>query len=258
MRAGRWFFFVSSFAAMPAHAEHWFRWVDAAGYAQLSRERPGGGVLFEDFQVPDPVAWSHPPERPEARAADEAVDAGEVFRVAAESVYWVLNGQGARPRESTTQLYGSAVAISEDLALTNCHVMQGAGRDAILGAGEGETSRVEIVASNVVADRCVIRSRDLKLKPVAGVRATESLAIGEPVYAIGNPRKLERTLSDGILSGKRLMSAFPMLQTTAAISPGSSGGGLFDAHGNLVGITTSSLRGAQHINFAIPAAEFWK
>jgi S1-C subfamily serine protease len=48
------------------------------------------------------------------------------------------------------------------------------------------------------------------------------------------------------------------LQTTAPISPGSSGGGLFDGSGNLVAITSMSLRGAQNINFAIPAEDFWK
>jgi S1-C subfamily serine protease len=48
------------------------------------------------------------------------------------------------------------------------------------------------------------------------------------------------------------------LQTTAPISPGSSGGGLFDGRGNLVGVTSFTLKGAQNINFAIPAEDFWK
>jgi S1-C subfamily serine protease len=49
-----------------------------------------------------------------------------------------------------------------------------------------------------------------------------------------------------------------LIQFIAAISPGSSGGGLFDAHGNLVAITSYSLKGAQGINFAIPAEDFWR
>jgi S1-C subfamily serine protease len=49
-----------------------------------------------------------------------------------------------------------------------------------------------------------------------------------------------------------------LIQFTAAISPGSSGGGLFDARGNLVAITSYSLKGAQGINFAIPAEDFWR
>ena len=57
---------------------------------------------------------------------------------------------------------------------------------------------------------------------------------------------------------KRVIDVRRYLQTTAAISPGSSGGGLFDASGNLVGITTMTLRGTQNINFAIPAEDFWK
>ena len=48
------------------------------------------------------------------------------------------------------------------------------------------------------------------------------------------------------------------LQTTAAISPGSSGGGLFDAHGNLLGITAFTMSNSQSLNFAIPAEDFWQ
>ena len=95
------------------------------------------------------------------------------------------------------------------------------------------------------------------LHPVAGLRRVDTLEIGEPVYAIGNPLRFERTLSDGLISGKRRFGEVRMLQTSAPISPGSSGGGLFDSRGNLVGITTSSLKSAQSINFAIPAEDYW-
>jgi S1-C subfamily serine protease len=90
------------------------------------------------------------------------------------------------------------------------------------------------------------------------VRRVDTLEVGETVYAIGNPLRLDRTLSDGLLSARRVIGELRYLQTTAAISPGSSGGGLFDGRGNLIGVTTFTAKGAQNINFAIPAEDFWK
>jgi serine protease Do len=98
----------------------------------------------------------------------------------------------------------------------------------------------------------------MELNPVPGIRPFEALEVGETVYAIGNPLKLDRTLSEGLLSGKREAGERRYLQTTAPISPGSSGGGLFDARGNLLGITSFTLKGAQSLNFAIPAEDYWK
>src|SRR5439155_9860037 len=90
------------------------------------------------------------------------------------------------------------------------------------------------------------------------VRAFGDLAVGEHVFAIGAPRGLERTLSEGLLSGLRHQPGRNLVQTSAAISPGSSGGGLFDERGNLIGITTMQLIGvAQNLNFAVAAGDYW-
>jgi S1-C subfamily serine protease len=95
-----------------------------------------------------------------------------------------------------------------------------------------------------------------------GVRSYDSLEVGEKVYTLGSPVGLELTLSDGLISGRRDEDGFHYVQTTAPISPGSSGGGLFDARGNLVGVTTLVLTGRerlnQALNFAIPAEAFWQ
>jgi S1-C subfamily serine protease len=66
------------------------------------------------------------------------------------------------------------------------------------------------------------------------------------------------TLAEGIVSSKRAKDDERLFQTSAPISRGSSGGGLFDAHGNLVGITTFMIKDAQNLNFAIAAEEFAK
>jgi S1-C subfamily serine protease len=81
--------------------------------------------------------------------------------------------------------------------------------------------------------------------------------VGERAYSVGTPSGLEQTLGEGLISGLREDKGIKLVQTSAPISPGSSGGGLFDASGNLIGITTFMLRETQSLNFAIAAQEFW-
>ena len=92
----------------------------------------------------------------------------------------------------------------------------------------------------------------VKVRPYADVK------VGERVYTIGTPKGLELTLAEGIVSSKRAADGTRYVQTSAPISPGSSGGGLFDAQGNLIGITTFMLKDSQNLNFAIAAEEYAK
>lgn len=79
------------------------------------------------------------------------------------------------------------------------------------------------------------------------------MQVGEPVVAIGNPYGWENTISDGLISGIREIEDLKLLQITTPISPGSSGGALFNMKGEVIGITTiGSEWGAQNLNFAIP------
>jgi S1-C subfamily serine protease len=240
-----------------AGAESWYRWQDSTGI-HIARDHPNG-VLFDTIQMPDPIVWRNVPDMPGEIDADTKVAPQNLFKLASRSVYWVVATISYGPLESQTVIFGSAVAISENMAITNCHVVARAGSSAAIGSSDQkQVAEAELVAANYETDRCVIKTRGMQLRAVAGIRRIDSLEIGETVYAIGNPQRLERTLSDGLISGKRTFGEVRMLQTTAPISPGSSGGGLFDNRGNLVGITTSSLESAQSINFAIPAEDFWK
>jgi S1-C subfamily serine protease len=155
---------------------------------------------------------------------------------------------------------GSAVAINVTELVTNCHVVQGALK-LLLKQGN-EQWNASVVRADPKTDRCVIKSDNPSLTPVAGVRGYDSLEVGEKVYTLGSPVGLELTLSDGLVSGRRDHAGFQLVQTTAPISPGSSGGGLFDARGNLIGVTTLVLTGSerlnQALNFAIPADAFWQ
>jgi tetratricopeptide (TPR) repeat protein len=99
-------------------------------------------------------------------------------------------------------------------------------------------------------DICLLDAKGIQGKP-AQLGKAAALKVGDPVYAVGAPKGLELSLSDGIVAQLRGAPS-PLIQTTAAISPGSSGGGLFDKEGRLVGLTTFYLEGGQSLNFAMP------
>ena len=118
--------------------------------------------------------------------------------------------------------------------------------------------KAEVDAADPSTDRCVLAVDRPSLFPVQGVRRFSDLRVGERVYSVGSPSGLERTLGEGIISVWRPAKNGRFVQTTAPISPGSSGGGLFDRSGNLIGVKTIILKGAQTINFAIAAEDFWR
>lgn len=90
------------------------------------------------------------------------------------------------------------------------------------------------------------------------VRPYADIKVGERAFTIGTPRGLELTLAEGLVSSKRNSDGVRFIQTSAPILPGSSGGGLFDAQGSLLGITTFLVKDAQNLNFAIAAEEYAK
>ena len=188
-----------------------------------------------------------------------AKSAAEVFAEVAPSVVVVL----ALDDNGETVAQGSGVVVGKNEVATNCHVIEDANSVAVRQAadsGGGETYRMDsrILTRDGERDLCLLFVGELSeppAAPIAAMGAAKGLAVGEEVYAIGAPEGLELSLSRGVVSqlrgvhGKRVA---PLVQTDAAISPGSSGGGLFNADGELVGITTFKWRG-ESLNFAIPA-----
>ena len=88
--------------------------------------------------------------------------------------------------------------------------------------------------------------------PTLKIGDSQAIKSGEKVYAIGNPKSLSNTISDGMISNPRRESFDGMIQISVPISPGSSGGALLNAAGEVIGITTTSLTSGQNLNFAIP------
>lgn len=149
---------------------------------------------------------------------------------------------------------GSGFRIAGGRFVTNAHVVAGASRVEIFDDGGtllGIARYAEMLSTTV----------DLAILPSVGARAPAlSLAsapppVGEQVIVIGAPEGLTNTVSDGIVSAIRKVETRQLLQITAPISPGSSGGPVLNKRGEVVGVSVSILREGQNLNFAVPVAE---
>jgi Trypsin-like peptidase domain len=137
--------------------------------------------------------------------------------------------------------------------LTNYHVIKDAS-SAIVKLPGGAFYDVEgVVAFDKTRDIAVIKAHGQDFR-VVNLGDSDRLKVGEAVVAIGSPLSLEATVSNGIISGIRDIKeeGGKFLQVTAPISPGSSGGPLFNMAGEVVGITTLHLKDGENLNFAIP------
>ena len=154
---------------------------------------------------------------------------------------------------------GSGVIISEDGYILTCaHVVSGA-TSVKVQLDNGDTYDATIVGSDSTSDIAVIKIEATGLTP-AVIGNSDALAVGEVVVAVGNPLgTLSNSVTDGIISAlNREVTVednnMTLLQTDASISPGNSGGGLFNANGELIGVVNakSSYSEAEGIGFAIP------
>lgn len=180
--------------------------------------------------------------------AARALTPAEFFAKVSPSVWLVQTFDGSGHEVAQ----GSAVVIAPDTLVTNCHVLSKSRSFDIIHDNLAYVGRLEMW--DPARDVCQIRSATPLHAPVVPLADTSKLVVGQPVYALGNPKGLELTLSDGLLSALRRdeMRRLTQIQTTAPISHGSSGGGLFDADGRLIGITTLNVIDGQNLNFALP------
>jgi serine protease Do len=146
--------------------------------------------------------------------------------------------------------------------ITNFHVIEGETQISVevYHVKDGQLERkvykqVRIVAMNKFQDLALLRVEDKEAPKFAWVQLGDSdtLAVGERVFAIGSPLGLERTVTEGIVSTKtRQFQGDLYVQTTAQINPGNSGGPLFNLRGEVVGVTNMKLTFGEGLGFAIP------
>jgi tetratricopeptide (TPR) repeat protein len=144
---------------------------------------------------------------------------------------------------------GSGVALASDLIATNCHVVQDVAKIQVVHKGKQYLATLR--DTDWDRDVCTLNVSGIKA-PAVVMGSTSRLKVGARVYAIGAPQGLELTLSEGIISSLRPVEDGQYLQISAPISPGSSGGGLFDEEGRLIGLPTFYLTEGQQLNFVVP------
>jgi S1-C subfamily serine protease len=179
-----------------------------------------------------------------------------VVEKAGPSVVGVRRGRGGR--ENAFDGAGSGVIVSSDgYALTNNHVIKGADRvEAMLH--DGQVVSAEIVGADPDTDIALLRLGRGTFT-AAELGDSDDLKVGELAIAIGNPLGLQATVTAGIVSAlRRTMRGESgrmiedVIQTDASLNPGNSGGALVDARGQIIGINTAIIGGAQGICFAVP------
>lgn len=160
---------------------------------------------------------------------------------------------------------GSGFVIhDEGYVVTNDHVIEGSNeltvvvyRKATDGLRKDEYKKIRVVAMSELLDLALLKIETEKPEKFISVPLgdNEALAQGDSVFAIGNPMGLERTLSEGIVGVRsRLLGGQTYVQTTAPISPGNSGGPLFNRRGEVIGVNTLKVvaMGAEGLGFSIP------
>ena len=230
------------------------------GYTILRIPRASIDVITAQVESADPAArkaGNKPGPQADSIFFTRRLDAGtieEKARAVAEGVVQVL----------CLSKSGSGFIINrkEGYVVTNYHVIEKE-RDISLmiyvkekkGLRKEKVSDVRIVAFNPFFDLALLKIECPEKIPLREtfVGDYSRVKIGDPVFAIGNPLGLDRTVSDGIVSNRsRALGGKLSIQTTAAINPGNSGGPLFNNRGEVIGVTSSKIMGGESLGFAIP------
>jgi S1-C subfamily serine protease len=206
---------------------------------ELPKQRPWEGVFqappARSDRVPQSVA---PPQTPQ-----------EVAKKAfASTVLLVLEDANGQPLS-----LGSGFFVRESEIATNFHVIKGSARGSAKLVGQKTRYNIEGVSAVDFERDLVLLNTSAAGIPALPIGDSEAMEVGDNVYAVGNPRGLEGTFSQGLVSSIRKSGSDRLLQITAPISPGSSGGPVLNGKGEVVGVSVATVKGGQNLNFAIPS-----
>ncbi len=147
---------------------------------------------------------------------------------------------------------GSGFFVSEGIVATNLHVVEEASRGYVKIVGKEAKYNIDGIVGLDSKRDLVLLKINTTYNFTLSLGNSNSTRVGEKVYAVGNPQGLEGTFSEGIISSIRDLGSGKLIQLTAPISPGSSGGPVLNTSGNVIGISVATFRGGQNLNFAIP------
>lgn len=157
---------------------------------------------------------------------------------------------------SGQSFFGSGFVIGEGQIATNYHVIEGIVTGTVSLVGNENKHTIEsVIATDKAHDLAIIEATSLKAPPLP-LGDSDSVVVGQAVYIAGNPQGLTGTFSEGILSAIRpegnVLVLDTILQMTAPVSPGSSGGPMLNQNGEVIGVVFSQVTRGQNLNFAIP------
>ncbi|MBL0129624.1 MAG: serine protease [Flavobacteriales bacterium] len=151
---------------------------------------------------------------------------------------------------------GSGFFLMQNFIVTNYHVIKGCRKVSFTPFGSDKRYDSDgVTLWDEAADLALISTGGFKGKQIT--MAPNAVNIGQTVYALGNAEGIGLSISNGIISRWHLLVNKRWIQHTAPISPGSSGGPLVNADGQLIGVTVAQYSEGQNINFAIPLEALW-
>ena len=184
-----------------------------------------------------------------AQSAPIKKDIPTIARSAREAIVTIVMANNDEPLSA-----GTGFLVSRDgVIVTNYHVIRSGNAGLVKFADDTIIPVDGVLAANKVRDIAIIKIHGKTFRTLT-LGNSNRVQVGDDVVAIGNPHLLEQTVSNGILSGVRTdtEAAGRLLQITAPITHGSSGGPLFNMMGEVIGITTEGFEGSGNLNFAIP------
>ena len=174
----------------------------------------------------------------------------EIAKKALDStVLLVMEGTNGQPLG-----VGSGFFVQPNQIATNYHVIEGAEKGTAKPVGQASAFTVEgITAMDEDRDLAILQVSGARVLPLA-LADSDSVKVGDAVYVTGNPKGyLEGTFSDGLISGIREIETSRLLQVTAPLSSGSSGGPVLNNKGEVVGVSVAQIEDGQNLNFAVPS-----
>jgi hypothetical protein len=216
------------------------------GSARLKTDRPQSAesmaqpsAAVASSNRPSPLSPPPPQKLTTAQIADKATPSVVVVENFNEDGEKVGQGSGY-------------VFTGDGIIITNYHVIRGAGSLTVKVPGQ-EPFRVESVLGYEIDHDVAALQLAGNSIPALQTETIDDPKVGDRVVAIGAPLGLESTVSEGIVSAIRNAGTMHIIQTTASISPGSSGGPLLNEYGKVIGLTTSTVLNGQSLNFVVSA-----
>ncbi len=179
----------------------------------------------------------------EARAES---DSELVFKQVSASIVTILTFDESNHQEGQ----GSGIVMAKNRIATNCHVLREA--ESLKVRKDGQEYPAYWTQADPSRDICVVRAEGISA-PELTLRKLDDVHIGEPVFAIGNPLGFNLSVSSGLVAIITQQHDDQVIVASVSLSPGSSGGGLFDKQGRLLGMTTAILSAGQNLNIVLPA-----